>query len=396
MGQGIYQVDLRAKSFDRIRQTIADGKKVLQFSVKKEAQRKAEEIEQLLMNYGAKRLETFDLVLKVDPLALQDRLAPYGKTVEDAVNFYVAHLSEQAEREKSQTLGNLMDEWLAEKKRRVEQNTLRKATYDTLYYKANGANGYKAQWGTRPVATISTKEIEEWIESRVVRVPGMSAWNVTDASQTSKVHQLAYLSQFFIWCKRKYGVPRDNPCEPISVQRDELDPKYFTPEQAKFVMSLSTTKRFQSLVPFHAICLFAGVRTEECERLDWSNIDFADKAIVINKADAKTRKHRRVEMQSNLLQWLNWFREKNPQYPLIPSHGLDDRKRQFRKRLNGKWLKNGMRHSYASYILGAKRGDFGYLEQNMGNSRTMLQNHYINFPTKKTSEQFWGIVPPSP
>jgi len=65
---------------------------------------------------------------------------------------------EQAEIQSSQTLGNLMDDWLAEKRRRVEQNTLREDTYDTLFYKANGEAGYKAQWGKRPVATITAKE----------------------------------------------------------------------------------------------------------------------------------------------------------------------------------------------------------------------------------------------
>jgi integrase len=158
-------------------------------------------------------------------------------------------------------------------------------------------------------------------------------------------------------------------------------------------MDSSTSKRFLSLLPFTAVCLFAGVRTAECERLDWSNIDFEDKAIVINKADAKTRKHRRVEMQPNLVRWLKWFREKYPEYPFIPRRGFDDRKRQFRKKLGIHWAKNGLRHSYASYILGAKRGDFGYLEQNMGNSRTMLQNHYVNYPPKEVSEAFWNIVP---
>ena len=299
---------------------------------------------------------------------------------------------DQAEKESSQILGILVDEWLAEKDRRVKQNTMRPSTYETLHYKVHGKNGYKAQWGSRPISRITAQEIENWIESRTVRV-GENGYS--EASQTSKIHQLSYLSQFFIWCKKRHGVPKENPCASITFDRDELEPDFFSPEQTREIMSLSMSQRFLSLLPFHTVCLFAGVRTNECERLDWSNVDFEDSAIVINKADAKTKKHRRVEMQPNLVQWLKWFQEKYPQYPFIPKQGFDDKKRQFRNQLSSGWAKNGMRHSYASYILGAKRGDFGYLEQNMGNSRTMLQNHYVNFPTKEVSERYWNITPES-
>ena len=131
-------MDLRAKAFSRIRQTVSDGKQVVQFQFKKLAEEKADEVERLVAEYGNKKLETFDLLLKADPLALQAKLTPFGKTISDAVDFYEAFLKEQADKENSQTLGVLADEWLADKKRRVKQNTMRQATYDTLYYKVHG------------------------------------------------------------------------------------------------------------------------------------------------------------------------------------------------------------------------------------------------------------------
>jgi integrase len=159
-------------------------------------------------------------------------------------------------------------------------------------------------------------------------------------------------------------------------------------------MALSTTKRFLSLLPFHAICMFSGVRTAECERLTWDNIDFKDRTIVVTKANSKTA-GRRIETQPNLVAWLNWFHSTYSQYPLIPERGIEDKKRQFRKQLGWvNWPSNGMRHSAASYTLGAKLGDYGYLERNFGNSRTMLEKHYLNFPSMEVSLKFWAIMPP--
>lgn len=44
MPASIYQVDLRAKHYDRIRSVVSGGKKVLQFPLRKDAESKADEI----------------------------------------------------------------------------------------------------------------------------------------------------------------------------------------------------------------------------------------------------------------------------------------------------------------------------------------------------------------
>lgn len=392
MGNGIHRLDLRGKAFANILQTISNGKKTLEFRVKAQAERKADEIEELLAKHGTKKLETLEALMLVNPLDLQTRLNQFGVTVADAVDFYCKHLAEQREQQNSQTLSALMDEWLAEKKKRVEQGTLRKATYETLDCKSRG---YKIAFGSRPVGTITAKEIRTWIEGLQVQIGNTGKHGFLAASQVSKQHQLSYLSQFFIWCKKNHGVPRDNPCESITIQRNEGagEVAYYSIEKAQAILDLSTTKRFASLLPYNAICLFSGVRSTECQGLTWANIDFEDGSIVVPAINAKTGHGRRVTMQPNLLAWLQWFKQAYSQYPLIPSAGFLDRKRQFRKGLAFKWLKNGLRHSAASYTLGAKLGDYGYLESNFGNSRTMLMQHYLNFPPKEVSLQFWAIMP---
>ena len=93
LGNGIHRLDLRGKPFRHILQTVSNGKKTLDFQIKAAAERKADEIETLLAKYGSKKLETLESVLRVDPLELQAKLEPFGKTVSDAVDFYCKHLA---------------------------------------------------------------------------------------------------------------------------------------------------------------------------------------------------------------------------------------------------------------------------------------------------------------
>ncbi|MGO8698535.1 MAG: hypothetical protein ACLQVY_12540 [Limisphaerales bacterium] len=95
ISNGVYRLDLRSKVFERIRELVSNGKKTLEFQTKRAAEEKADEIEDLLTQYGTKRLETLETVMRIDPLDLQSRLTPYGKTIQDAVEFYANHLKHQ-------------------------------------------------------------------------------------------------------------------------------------------------------------------------------------------------------------------------------------------------------------------------------------------------------------
>lgn len=384
---GLYRLDLRSKRFAALRQTVANGKKTLEFAKRVDAEARADEIEKLLTEFGTRKLETLEAVMRIDPLAIQARLEPYGTTLTEAVDFYVAHLEAEKRIAASQTFGKVIEEWLAYQKRRVEQKTLRPASYETLFYKCRG---YKAQWNDRPVASITPNEIESWLEGLKVEV---AANTYAAASQVSKKHQLSCLSQLFLWAKRRQFVS-DNPCETLKVERNEDagGVGYFMPEAAEEIMRLSLTKRFRCLLPFHAICMFSGVRVSECRRLSWENIDFTDKTIIVPALSAKTE-GRRAAMRENLCRWLTWFHSKYSTHPLTPAK-FQHKNRAFRKALAVEcWPPNGMRHSYASYFLGAKFGSYADLEEYCGNSRVMLRRHYLSYPDKETSVRFWAITP---
>src|SRR5271165_505220 len=58
------------------------------------------------------------------------------------------------------------------------------------------------------------------------------------------------------------------------------------------------------LLPAVAIGAFAGIRSAERARLDWSDINIADGTIAVTKGKSKTGARRVITMQPNLRAWL--------------------------------------------------------------------------------------------
>jgi len=78
------------------------------------------------------------------------------------------------------------------------------------------------------------------------------------------------------------------------------DIEIFTPlEIARFL-----TYSRPELVPFLAIGAFAGLRSAEIGRLDWSEVHLAERFIEVKAAKSKTASRRLVPMSENLAKWL--------------------------------------------------------------------------------------------
>lgn len=107
------------------------------------------------------------------------------------------------------------------------------------------------------------------------------------------------------------------------------------------------------MLPHVALGLFAGLRTSELERLDWAEIDLADKTVEIKAEKAKTRARGIVEPSDNLLEWLRPYTKRTGKIaPKSPDYHFGEV-----RKLAGikEWHINAMRHSAASYHLAMHR-----------------------------------------
>lgn len=55
---------------------------------------------------------------------------------------------------------------------------------------------------------------------------------------------------------------------------------------------------------FFAIAVFSGVRIEELKRLDWSDVKWSSRRIIIPQAVAKARRRRAFTITDTLATWL--------------------------------------------------------------------------------------------
>lgn len=149
------------------------------------------------------------------------------------------------------------------------------------------------------------------------------------------------------------------------------------------------------LIPFLAVGAFAGLRSAEIERLDWSEIDLVQGQIEITVAKAKTASRRLVPLTDNLKAWLApHHRTAGRVFAHSTSGGnLAMRLQALAKRagLTG-WRKNALRHSFISYRVAAVQ-NVSQVALEAGNSPQIVFSNYRNVVKPADAQKYLGIVP---
>jgi hypothetical protein len=151
------------------------------------------------------------------------------------------------------------------------------------------------------------------------------------------------------------------------------------------------------MVPYFALCLFAGIRPSfqhgEIRKLadlpDPSKpIDQALGVIRISPDVAKTKSVRQITIQPNLAEWL--VRYPLSEYPLIPANAqsmISAVRKHFA--LSDDVLR---RHTFISMHV-AKFKSLAAVALEAGNSETIVRRHYLNLVAEAEAERFWSITP---
>src|SRR5262249_48100707 len=146
-------------------------------------------------------------------------------------------------------------------------------------------------------------------------------------------------------------------------------------------------------LPVLAIGAFAGLRSAEIERLEWSDIDLPARHIVIGASRAKTATRRIVPISDNLAAWLApyagqvrraWRRAPDALYAAqqeVAGATASDGHSPV------KWKSNALRHSYASYRF-AEIQDAGRVAAELGNSAAVVHRHYREL-AKPSAARAW-------
>ena len=228
-----------------------------------------------------------------------------------------------------------------------------------------------------------------------------------DVSSRSRNNARATIGAFFKFCKERGWLPRDH-------EGIELVPKFKEKPTDITIYSPWEVTQFLNhsrpeMVPFLAIGAFAGLRSAEIERLDWSEVHLADKFIEIKAAKAKTASRRIVPITGNLAKWLKdhakdegrvvpfdnvnkqigWLVE-DTNLALKEAAEKDGKDPEKVKKV--KWKKNALRHSFISYRV-AETQDVAKVALEAGNSPQIIFQHYRELVQPKEAKAWFGIKP---
>ena len=239
------------------------------------------------------------------------------------------------------------------------------------------------------LVNVQMSQIRDWLQAMDI------------ANRTRNNFRMA-IQTLFAYAKTQKYLPADwNEIDAIPVWKiTKENVEIFTPQEMGKILAVAN----ENLIPFLAIGAFAGLRTAEIERLEWSKINMKSGFITIDASIAKTNSRRVVPIQKNLKAWLKPFVKEvgkvveidsisNAIFRLIEkSNGLiaGDSRKPATKKIE--WRRNALRHSYCSYRL-AKLKNAAEVALEAGNSPQIIFKHYRELVTPKEADQWFSISP---
>ena len=145
------------------------------------------------------------------------------------------------------------------------------------------------------------------------------------------------------------------------------------------------------MVPPLVLLGFCGVRPAEMRRLNWRDIRFETRTLVIDATQAKTASRRTVPLGEAALMWLHQFKGSEG---LIWGHKSDFWSKalnRLHRKAGVRQLPNGLRHSYISYRL-TLTGDVNRTALEAGNSASVIHSNYHALVEDPQLAQDWFEV----
>ncbi len=297
-----------------------------------------------------------------------ETLTPHGITLLQSAEYYSRHVLAYRN-------APLVPEIVTRLVADAEKNDRRDRTVEEL---RSRLTTFSEGFADRRLSEITVEEIEGWLDE-------------DDWSPRTRINYLTKISQLFNYALRHRWVDA-NIVERI--ERPTAEDKEHGILSVEQAASLLRHASSHGLLPYVALGLFAGLRSAELLRLDWSAVDLAEKSVVVGAQAAKKRSRRVVEIIPALEAWLARCEPKTG--PLVDDESFRENLDALRKaaRLE-EWPHNGLRHSFASYHLAAF-GDAMKTATILGHKDPgVVHNHYKALVLKVTALKYWDLRPGS-
>ena len=332
----------------------------------------ARQIEKSILKHGAQTDIPKDKLAHVTAYEqMMERLLPFGKKPEEAVEHFVRFLGEEIKHWAMPTVRQLVDQWEAHK--------LLDGTLDSQYRNEIKLHCrfIKRKWGDCRASEVRRNDIETILKKH----PG---------TNNTRKKYLTFVRMFFNWVLAEdKGYVVTNPAEGIKFKTEKFERAFYQPESVKNFLG-KIAEKYPTLVGYYAVLTFCGLRPSEGARVEWRHVNFSTKElhVVHGKTDA-----RHIPLQPVAISWLKWHREHAPKdATFIPKKNLFNLEREARGLMEGEWIADGLRHTFATFFTALKT-DFPHVSWYMGNSVAMIKKHYAQSIPNEPLTQFWGMTP---
>ncbi|MFA6286995.1 MAG: site-specific integrase [Opitutaceae bacterium] len=294
------------------------------------------------------------------------------------LGFYLDYaLANYREPQRQKSLIDAAADYLAIKKREHERQLISKPQLNTIRCHLEVLKGY---FPNSTVADLTAQRLTAYFQSG-------------NAALKTYNNRRGVVSTFL-----KFAFQQDwitaNPVEKIPYHRiahRRGSAKTLSDEQAKAIMAYVETFEGGALVPFFALCLFAGIRpcmrTGEILKLKPEHVRLDTGVIHIEPEVSKVKMKRNVTIQPNLAAWLTAY--PLDRFPIIPKNSQQLRDKVT---LHFGLTHDVLRHTFISMHV-AKFRSMGEAALQAGNSETIIRKHYLDLKTTDEAEKFFGILP---
>ncbi len=300
-----------------------------------------------------------------------------------ACDWFVSHYQPPRN---SITLRIALEHYLADVERRHNKHTLSLPQFTRIGYAMDGLE--KHIGGDEPISSFTTIRLQDYLKETTKGKEGAAFSNKT------WVNRRGYLTAFFEYCLQEHWI-ETNPASGIRSYKKRAfakpAPEVLSAASAEKLMKHVETLQNGRLIPFYALCLFAGIRPDwdngEISKISPSHFDFAARELKLPAKITKTKRARLVKLQPNLVSWLT-------RYPLerFPIICTNFRKIHLATRRHFSLGHDVLRHTYCSMLVGKFRSVADAALQ-AGNSEGVLWSSYLNLAPQEDAEKFWRIYP---
>ncbi len=312
------------------------------------------------------------------------QLLPQGTTLKEAVTFFNRRNPANIE---SRTVRQVADEMLIAK-RAAGLSEVHLSDLESRLKRL--ANDFKMN-----IAGISSVMLQVWLDALT-------------GSPRTKLNYLRVTGSLFRFAiRRKYllkeAIEEIEGIQPAKPETNEI--QIFTPGEMLEILIAARSE----MVPWIAVAGFAGLRSAELQRLDWSEVNLVEKHIEIKASKSKTAARRLAPLTDNLAAWLTYHAKPSGKVTSFDSwwnqipkvvEAVNDKRRQAAE-LDGKvftaaehfvWKHNALRHSFCSYRLAAIK-NAAQVSLEAGNSPQMIFKHYRQLVTETEASKWFAINP---